>query len=291
MAAPTKRGLDYFPCDTDLLGDIKLRKPKMKHGYLAPMVYISLLSLLYRDKGYYIDYRDKDNVIWQVLIDLQGKHQPTQETVAEVIDDLVACGLFSGDLYRAGIITSLRSQTTYYKATVDRKTVDILSKYWLIDLEQMKELSAKHCYYLKCLNSPINEVNQPINGVNQPINKQSKVKESKVNKSKVNYDAASGGNNNDNLALSDIFEVYARAVGRSMTTIERDSFSDLAKNYGIEATYTATVKALERGKTAIAYIRKILENQANTDNGRKSRKSYRSDQTGDIFGNDIMEVD
>ena len=283
MPAPSKRGLDYFPFSTDLLGDVKLRRPKMKYGYLAPMVYISLLSLLYRDKGYYIDYREKDDVIWQILNDLQGKHQPTQETVADVIDDLVACGLFSGDLYQAGIITSLRSQTTYYKVTVDRKTVDINEKYWLLDLEAMKALSAKHCYYLKCLNQPNNGVNRPINGVNQPIKKQSKVNKSKVKESKVNYDAAAGDNNN-NLTLSNIYELYGKAVNRSLTTIESESFSSLAKEYGVNNTFTATMRALERDKTAIAYIRKILENQS------KDKGKYRSDQKGDIFDDDMFEV-
>ena len=43
------------------------------------MVYIALLSILYKDKGYYIDYGNdkKDDVIWDILNFLQGKYQPT----------------------------------------------------------------------------------------------------------------------------------------------------------------------------------------------------------------------
>jgi len=184
MARPQKDGLDYFPFDVGLLKDIKLRKPKINHGYVAVMIYISLLSLLYRDKGYYIDYSDKDCVVWEVLSDLQGKYQPTPETVEAVIEDLVACELFSGGQFKSKIITSKRSQETYYSATVERKTVNINNDIWLLSLEDMKKLSVKHCYYLENINRPINEVNRPINGVNQSNNPQSKVKESKVNEIK-----------------------------------------------------------------------------------------------------------
>ena len=46
MSAPNKVGLDYFSFDCDLLRDRKLRKPKMKFGYLAVVVYIALLSTI-----------------------------------------------------------------------------------------------------------------------------------------------------------------------------------------------------------------------------------------------------
>ncbi len=184
MAAPGKKGLDYFSFSVDLLNDPKLRRPKMQYGYLAPMVYISLLSLLYRDKGYYIDYSDKDAIIWYVLGDLQGKYCPNPETVAEVITALVACGLFSDDLFQREIISSKRAQRTFYSATVTRKTVDIDGSIWLLTDADMAELSVKHCYYLKTHNQPINPVNQPINEVNQSINSQRKVKKSKEKYSK-----------------------------------------------------------------------------------------------------------
>ena len=182
--APYKKGLDYFSFSVDLLNDPKLRRPKMQYGYLAPMVYISLLSLLYRDKGYYIDYSDKDAVIWCVLGDLQGKYCPSPETVAEVITALVACGLFSDDLFQREIISSKRAQRTFYSATVTRKTVDIDGGIWLLTDTDMAELSVKHCYYLKTHNQPINPANQSIIEANQSINKQSKVKKSRVKESK-----------------------------------------------------------------------------------------------------------
>ncbi|HCT63886.1 MAG TPA: hypothetical protein DIC60_01175 [Lachnospiraceae bacterium] len=186
MAAPTKVGLDYFPFDVDLLSDRKLRRCKLKYGYMATMIYIALLSILYEDKGYYIDYSDKykDDVVWEVLECMQGKYQPTAEIVMEIIEDLVACELFSGDQFKSKTITSVRAQKTYYRSTVDRKTVSIDFSKWLLTEDEMRAISEKSIVLHNFINRANDGVNRANNGVNQINNPQSKVKESKVNKSK-----------------------------------------------------------------------------------------------------------
>ncbi len=179
MARPQKTGLDYFPFDVGLLKDKKLRRPKMKHGYLAIAVYLALLTLLYSDKGYYIPYdkpSEKEDCIWYVFDSLQGKYQPKANTIAEVIDDLVACGLFSADRYPK-YITSKRAQAVYYSATIERKSVVIDEAVWLLDLDKMKSLSEKHVYYLSKATPPENGVFRPNNSDNRPNNPQSRVEE------------------------------------------------------------------------------------------------------------------
>ncbi|WP_414150330.1 DUF4373 domain-containing protein [Acetobacterium carbinolicum] len=188
MARPIKEGLDYFPFDVDLIADRKLRRVKIKYGPTAVMVYISLLCILYKDKGYYIDYfgENKEDVLWEVCENLQGKHQPDVETVESIIEDLVACGLFSDDHFKSGaIITSRRAQRTYYGATVDRKAANINFDYWLLSENEMKELSSRHPILNNFINRPKNEVNRPNNSVNHPNNTQSRVNKSKVEEMKV----------------------------------------------------------------------------------------------------------
>ena len=185
MARPQKTGLEYFPFDVGLLKDKKLRRPKMKYGYLATAVYIALLSLLYSDKGYYIPYdtqNEKDDCLWYVFDCLQGKYIPKVNTIADVIDELVACGLFSGDRYPK-YITSKRAQATYYSATATRKTFVINDAIWLLSLDEMKLLSEKHVYYLSKQSQPQNGVYQSINEVNHPINPQSKENQSDIDNS------------------------------------------------------------------------------------------------------------
>ena len=176
MAAPKKRGLDYFPFEIGLLQERKLRKLKMQYGTVATTTYLALLELIYGDKGYYLEYAEnKDDVIWQVLGIMQGRFQPTAETVSDVIDGLVDVQLFSADCYPK-IITSKRVQQTYYSATVDRKAVDIDFEIWMLSEEEMRALSSKSFILQEFINRPNNGVNRPNNGVNRPNNSQSKVK-------------------------------------------------------------------------------------------------------------------
>lgn len=181
MAAPGKQGLDYFPHDIGLLQDRKLRKLKLKYGFIATGVYLALLEIIYGDKGYYVAYAEnKDDVIWQILEFLQGRFQPSAETVSDVIDGLVDVQLFSADRYPK-IITSKRVQQTYYSATVDRKAVSIDFEIWLLSEEEMRALSSKSFILQQFVNRANNELNRANNEVNRAINSQSKVKESKVN--------------------------------------------------------------------------------------------------------------
>ena len=185
MGRPTKQGLDYFPFDVGLLSDPKLRRPRQKYGYLAQMIYISLLCILYRDKGYYIPYNgeQREDVIWQVGDVLNGRYSITAETIANAIDELAACGLFSGDLFRRGIITSIRAQKAYYTATVDRKYVDVDFEIWLLSETDMRKLSSKSVILQSFISRPINAENRAINEENQPSGTQSREQKSREKQS------------------------------------------------------------------------------------------------------------
>ena len=87
---PLKAGLDYFPHDVSLTSDRKFRPLRKRYGYLAPMVYMVLLELIYGDKGYYLDYNDPESVLLDIEERLSGKYQPETETLESVICDLVA---------------------------------------------------------------------------------------------------------------------------------------------------------------------------------------------------------
>lgn len=186
--ALNKEGLDYYIHFIGMTNDDKLSDLRMKYGSVAIDVWLILLDLIYGDKGYYIEYGDektKNRVIWKILGIIRGKYPPTPETVMAIIEDLVACELFSGDLYQSGILSSKRIQEQFYQATVERKAVEINLDYWLLDLEKMKKLSSRSSILRLFDNQPILKPNRTIMEDNQPIIEQSKVEKSKVKESKV----------------------------------------------------------------------------------------------------------
>lgn len=61
------------------------------------------------------------------------------ETIANVIDRLVECELFSDGLYKRGFITSKRMQMSYFIATLGRSGVQINFDIWLPTEEEMRE--------------------------------------------------------------------------------------------------------------------------------------------------------
>lgn len=211
-----KEGIDYYSHFIGMTNDEKLSDLRMEYGSVAIDVWLTLLDLIYGGKGYYIDYGDektKNRVVWKILGIIRGKYPPTPETVMAIIEGLVACELFSGDLFKSGILSSKRIQEQFYQATVERKAVDINLDYWLLDFEKMKKLSSRNSILQLFENQPILSQNQPIVEVNQPIIKQSKVKESKVKKSKVKESKEDGvpptpAAPQDNCML--IFELYNR---------------------------------------------------------------------------------
>ena len=214
--ASNKEGIDYYSHFIGMTNDEKLSDLRMEYGSVAIDVWLTLLDLIYGGKGYYIDYGDektKNRVVWKILGIIRGKYPPTPETVMAIIEGLVACELFSGDLFKSGILSSKRIQEQFYQATVERKAVDINLDYWLLDFEKMKKLSSRNSILQLFENQPILSQNQPIVEVNQPIIKQSKVKESKVKKSKVKESKEDGvpptpDAPQDNCML--IFELYNR---------------------------------------------------------------------------------
>lgn len=108
---------------------------------LGPYIYECLLDIAYGDKGYYINYsgRGREDVLWQLSEYVAGRYAVPVETIANVIDRLVECELFSGDLYKRGFITSKRMQMSYFIATLGRSGVQINFDIWLPTEEEMRE--------------------------------------------------------------------------------------------------------------------------------------------------------
>ncbi len=141
MGRNRKTGLDWWPRDIGLYRDPKLRGARQRFGVLGPYVYECLLDMAYGDKGYFIEYsgQGREDALWQLREYTAGLENVTLETLAAVVDQLVASGLFSAELYERGFLTSRRIQMGYFIATVTRSAVPINFDIWLLTEQEMRE--------------------------------------------------------------------------------------------------------------------------------------------------------
>lgn len=156
MARPNKEGLDYFPFDTNLFQDIRIRKLIKYQSGKAVTVYALLLCFIYKD-GYYMRW---DKELPFIISEQTGFEEAY---VLEVINSCLKLGLFSNELYTSdGILTSRGIQERYKKICDLCRRKSEISEFSLISSEE----------------KPIYSEEKPVNSAKST---QSKVKESKVN--------------------------------------------------------------------------------------------------------------
>ncbi len=179
-----KQGIDYFPFQLDLIEDRKFRRLRIQYGAVSVLVYLSLLCMIFRDKGYYLDYNEKTrtDVVWEVLNDLRGKDTPPEETVYRIIRGLAEAELFDPELFRAGKLTSRRIQTVFYRITCDRKDVEVDFSIWLLEESEMRAISRRSSILVKYLGNADQTKegeNRSVLKENRSVSEQRKEKERK----------------------------------------------------------------------------------------------------------------
>lgn len=165
MARPVKPGLDYFPMDTDIFSDLRIRKLIKYQGGKAVTVYALLLCSIYKE-GY---YRRWDEELPFMFSELSGYDEAY---IREAINCCLNVGLLDKALYESeGVLTSRGIQERYLKAAArGRRTACVISEYSLISSEETTIIAEK---------PPISSEETPINSAKST---QSKVKERKINK-------------------------------------------------------------------------------------------------------------
>ena len=158
MARPIKSGLDYFPQDTDIHSDRKIRRLISELGANGYLVYDYIKCLIYGDNGYFIYLND--DLVFDISDFLHCGLD--SEFVNKVISFCFKQNLLHEGLFKKyKILTSHGIQKRYLKAKRDA----VISEKYLIIAEETQVIAAE---------TPINSEEST----------QSKVKEIKVNKSK-----------------------------------------------------------------------------------------------------------
>lgn len=156
MARPIKKGLDYFPVDTDIFENIQVRKLKNRYKSFGFLAYFTLLCDIYKKEGYFLQLSD------DYVYDLADRLGDTEEKIQEIIAYCLQLGLFNQQKYDCYHVLTSKSIQERYILVVKRCKNPISEEF-------------------NCINIVENDVNASETGVSVTEMRQRKEKESKEN--------------------------------------------------------------------------------------------------------------
>ena len=136
----------------------------------------------YEGDGYFLTWDKDERLLAAEAI------QKTHTYVSEVLQGCLSRSIFDDRVFQMfGVLTSRGIQRRYLRGCEKRSDISIFSEYWLLNLDDKKDvpasIRAKLAFF--SVEGGNNPVFSPGNPNNSPENPQSKVKESKVKQSKV----------------------------------------------------------------------------------------------------------
>lgn len=170
MARKAEVGLDYFPLNTDIVNSSKI---KLLVAELGPNVWAGLIHLwskIYREKGYWIDWSDKDMVLLfaeETKLEIGFIEQLVQRCIERKI--------FDQEVFKKyGVLTSDRIQEVFLEVKKRLKSIELIKQYMVIP----------ESVYINRENVTLTTLNVTENEDNVSSGTQSKVKKRKEKESK-----------------------------------------------------------------------------------------------------------
>lgn len=107
MARIKKKGLDYFPLNTDFIHDRAVRRLMKREGDSALGILVEILSYIYAGEGYYVR---ADRLFYEDLS--AGLYEKSADDVERIVRLAVEYGLFDAVLFERSCIPDFRRNTT-----------------------------------------------------------------------------------------------------------------------------------------------------------------------------------
>ncbi len=129
MARPIKKGLSYFPLDTDFFRDKKIKTLKGRFGVDGITLYLYILCEIYRESGYYLKV-DED------FVDIAADDLNfSPEKIGQIMNFFLERSLFDDTLFMADkVLTSHGIQMRFQEAVKKRRQfVDVDEQFWVLN--------------------------------------------------------------------------------------------------------------------------------------------------------------
>ena len=135
MARIKKKGLDYFPLNTDFIHDRAVRRLMKREGDAVLSILVEVLSYIYAGEGYYVC---ADRLFYEDLS--AGLYENSSADVERIVRLAVEYGLFDAGLFDCyGILTSVEIQRQYLFSTRRRNISQLNAAYCLLAVEELAE--------------------------------------------------------------------------------------------------------------------------------------------------------
>jgi len=171
MARTVEQSLDYFPMDSGIFSDRKIRKLLKTFDAKGYLIYNFVLCEIYKDKGYFVKC-DKD-----FMFDVADTLKKEDSLVKEVIEFCVNNELFDKRVYDVYSVLTSRGIQKRYRDVKKRSSV-VIKEMYKISEEKIINVTEK------AINETLMQINVTEKPINETLMRQRKEKESKVNKIK-----------------------------------------------------------------------------------------------------------
>ncbi len=120
-------GLPYFSLNVTTEKPVELLE--LEYGLKGFGVYIHLLQMIYKDRGYYTQW-NKD-----IALSFAGDINASVGFVSEIVRGCIRRGIFDKEMYsKYGVLTSIEIQENYFNAVKRRKSIKVIEEILLIEL-------------------------------------------------------------------------------------------------------------------------------------------------------------
>ena len=207
MARPNKKGLDYFPVKVDMFEEDNIALITSEFGAKADSVLIRLLCRIYKN-GYYCKWGDDECSLFCKLAG--GIFVPNH--VKEIISGCVRRSIFDKSVFDVfGVLTSKSIQEDYLRATLERKEIEIVSEYWLLDIPESDRFRVVdvHGNISKEINRSNNSINRSNNSKNEGDGN-NEILEFGVNRPRNGVNRSNNRVNRSNSTQSKVNSIYTK---------------------------------------------------------------------------------
>lgn len=221
MARKSEPGIEYFPMNTDIVLNPKIRLVVAEFGSAKTWaVLLPLYCRIYRDKGYWIDWFDED----AKLLFAQDECKLTISLVNEIVAVCIKRSLFDKGVFDMfGVLTSDRIQDNYLTAKSRQKQVPFIKEFAV--------KNEKNEYVYKFFHN-VNIIGLNVNIISKNVYAGTQSKNEKENE-RVNVDILQQNNSPPDLSNSNLYRkpVIPKMEEVCMYFLQNGGTADMAEKF------------------------------------------------------------